>query len=120
VNLVEIDLIRGGQPTTLAKPGLIPPHRLATFHTCIYRGADPDRLEFYAMPLRHRLPRLPISLRRSDPRVVLDLQAIVDTAYDRGRYDDIDYSKPINPPLDPQDEPWARDLLAAAASGPPR
>jgi hypothetical protein len=120
VNLVEIDLIRGGQPTTLAKPGLIPPHRLATYHASIYRGADPDRLEFYAMPLRQRLPRLPIPLRRSDPRVILDLQGIVDTAFDRGRYDDIDYSQPLNPPLDPADEQWARERVAAALAGPPR
>lgn len=120
VNLVEIDLIRAGQPTTLAKPGLIPAHHLATYHASIYCGADPDRLEFYAMPLRQRLPRLPIPLRRSDARVVLDLQTIIATAYDRGRYDDIDYSKPLNPPLDLVDEQWARELLTAAAPRPVR
>ena len=68
------------------------------------------------MPLRQRLPRLPIPLRPTDKDVVLDLQSIVDTAYDRGRYDDIDYSRPLTPPLDRADEQWARDLLAAATT----
>jgi hypothetical protein len=65
------------------------------------------------MPLRQRLPRLPIPLRPADRDVVLDLQAVVDTAYDRGRYDDIDYSRPLQPPLDPADQQWASQLLVA-------
>jgi hypothetical protein len=66
-------------------------------------------LEYYPLPLRERLPPIPIPLRPTDPDVVLDLQAVVDTAYDRGRYDDI--ASPLHPPLDSADEQWAKQQL---------
>jgi hypothetical protein len=119
-NLVEIDLHRSGEPITLSKPSLIPTAHRALYHASIYSGSHRDRLEYYRIPLRERLPRLPIPQRPTDPRVVLDLQAVLDTAYDHGRYDDIDYSQPLNPPLDPADEQWARELIAAASSRPSR
>jgi hypothetical protein len=114
VNLVEIDLLRGGQPTTLITPGMVPPDKTGAYHVSVFRAANPDDLAYYPIHLRQRLPRLPIPLRPTDRDVVLDLQAVLDTAYDRGRYDDIDYSRALSPPLDPADEQWARDLLAGA------
>jgi uncharacterized protein DUF4058 len=115
VNLVEIDLLRIGQHTTLAKLGLIAPDKITTYHVNTFRAARPEFLEYFRMPLRERLPRLPIPLRPADRDVVLDLQAVVDTAYDRGRYDDIDYSRPLHPPLDPADQQWASQLPATRA-----
>ena len=112
VNLVEIDLVRAGQHATLAKLGLVPPNKVTTYHVSAFRAARTDLLEYYPLPLRQRLPRLPIPLRPSDPDAVLDLQAVLDTAYERGRYDDIDYATPLHPPLDPSDEQWAAQRLA--------
>jgi hypothetical protein len=113
VNLVEIDLLRVGQHTTLAKLALVPSDLITTFHVNIFRATRGDRLEYFPVALRERLPRLPIPLRRSDPDAVLDLQAVADLAYERGRYDDIDYSRPLQPPLHPADLEWASALLAA-------
>jgi hypothetical protein len=120
VNLVEIDLVRSGRPTTLVKPADLPQGTAAPFHVSVFRASRPAELSYYPLPLRQRLPRLAIPLRATDRDVALDLQAVMDTAYDRGRYDDVDYSKPLDPPLDPPDEQWARELLAAASSRPPR
>ena len=113
VNLVEIDLVRTGQHATLAKLDLLPRGSATTYHVSAFRAARPDVLEYYRLPLREQLPRLPIPLRPTDPDAVLDLQAVVDTAYDRGRYDDIDYAAPLQPPLDPADHDWAAKLLAS-------
>jgi hypothetical protein len=121
VNLVEIDLVRSGRPTTLVKPTDVPPDRLGQYHVSVFRAAKWDELAYFPLPLRQRLPPLPIPLRAGDRDVVLDLQAVLGTAYERGRYDEeIDYSQPLNPPLDRADEQWARELIAAAPPRPPR
>jgi hypothetical protein len=112
VNLVEIDLLRTGEPTTLAKPGMLPADRVTPYHASVHRAHRPDRIEYFRMPLRERLPRFPIPLRPTDPDVILDLQAVVDQTYDRGRYDDIDYRRPLSPPLIPADATWAQGIVA--------
>lgn len=118
VNLVEIDLLRVGRPTTLAS-GEVASDKSGTFyHASVWRSSNPSQVEYYEMPLRQPLPRLPIPLRPNDPDVTLDLQAVLDTAYDRGRYDDIDYSTPVDPPLDASDGQWASALLEAAGFRP--
>jgi hypothetical protein len=46
--------------------------------------------------------------------VVLDLQQVVDEAYETGRYDRADYRRPLKPPLSPEDAAWAAELLRKA------
>jgi hypothetical protein len=73
-------------------------------------------LEFYRCPRRERLPVFGVPLRRGEPDAALDLQALVDQCYERGRYDrKIDYSKPPEPPLPPEDLAWARGIVSASA-----
>lgn len=115
-NVVEVDLFRAGTSPTLAGGCPIPPMARSMYHACVYRAVQAEVIEYYPIHLRQRLPRLPIPLRPTDRDVVLDLQAVLDTAYERGRYDDIDYSQPLKAPLDGPDEQWARDLLAAAST----
>lgn len=69
------------------------------------------------MPLRRRLPLLPIPLREREPRLPLDLQALVDQAYTAGRYHKLDYRAALEPPLRPEDVAWAQTLLTAAGRG---
>ncbi len=113
VNLVEIDLLRAGRATTLTREADLPPGVRTPYHASVLRASDPDRLAYYRIPLRERLPRLPIPLRPTDPDVILDLQAVVDQAYERGRYDDIDYSLPLVPPLLQDDSAWADATVRA-------
>src|SRR5205807_4228958 len=42
-NVVEVDLLRGGRPVTLASPDLIPPKYRAAYHASVYRAAKPER-----------------------------------------------------------------------------
>ena len=63
------------------------------------------------MPLRERLPAVRIPLRQSDDDVPLELQPLIERAYDYGAYDDIDYHRDPEPPLGPEDAAWADQLL---------
>jgi hypothetical protein len=116
INVVEIDLLRGGGWTlpdrTLLKP--VPPGRIH-YHVAVIRPPRVGRREFYIMRLRERLPAIRIPLRRTDPDVALDLQILVDQCYERGRYADvIDYSKPPHPPLPQEEAAWASEIVQSS------
>jgi hypothetical protein len=59
------------------------------------------------------LPVIRLPLRPTDADVLLNFQALIDRCYHHGRYDDIDYRAPPNPPLESADAAWANELLAA-------
>lgn len=61
--------------------------------------------------LRERLPVVAVPLR-GDESVLLDLQSVLDTAYDRAGYDLIlDYEAELAPPLAADDRAWARERV---------
>lgn len=115
INVVEIDLLRGGAwalpDRSLLKP--VPPGRV--FHyVAVTRPPRFTRCEFYVLPLRERLPAIRVPLRRTDLDAALDLQVLIDQCYDRGRYASIlDYSHPPHPPLPDEEAAWAKGILAA-------
>ncbi len=91
-NLVEIDLL-SGPTTTLARAFEINSPPDWRYNVSISRPHRRHQLEIYAIPLKERLPRCRIPLRRADPDVVLDLPAVFTRCYDAGSYDlIIDYS----------------------------
>ncbi len=113
-SLVEIDLVRAGHRILALAPYDIPvPHR-GHYLACISPGWRHNRRELFPMPLRTRLPVLPIPLRQNEHPVPLDLQALLDQAYSSGRYDDIDYRVDPDPPLPAEDAAWTAELLQAA------
>ena len=113
VNLVEIDLLRGGKRVLAVSKGLVPQSHQTTYSVCVTRGWKPGYFELYAVPLDRPLPTIKIPLRETDQDVPLDLQAIIDRCYRNGRYDDIDYSIDPSPPLKELDRAWIEKLLAA-------
>lgn len=59
----------------------------------------------------------PLPLRSPDPDVSLDLQPILDRAYEQAAYElRIDYSSPPEPPLTDEHDSWTAELIAAGAS----
>lgn len=116
VNLVEIDLLRGGRHTVaLPAENVRPPGDSARGIVCVMRDAKPTRREVYYLPLRERLPAIRIPLRITDADVVLDLQPLIDRCYRTGGYWQTDYSRPPEPPLNEADAAWARERLQQAA-----
>jgi hypothetical protein len=115
VSLVEIDLLRQGRRVLNVLPSHIPARVRTTYQVCVRRGWRPQQCEVYPVPLRSPLPAISIPLRQKDADVRLDLQAILEQAYHKGRYYlTINYAEPPDPPLTGDDAKWARKLIKAA------
>jgi hypothetical protein len=115
INLVEIDLLRGGRRSLVWPMRCIPRYARTTYLACTSRAANVGQLEVYPIPLRKPLPKLQIPLRPKDNDIHVDLQPLLDVAYRKGRYGTtIDYSRPLDPPLAGADAPWADMLLKQA------
>ncbi|MGC1720132.1 MAG: DUF4058 family protein [Isosphaeraceae bacterium] len=112
VSLVEIDLLRAGTRVLSVPFDRIPEGHRSAYAVCARRGWKPFEIEYYRIPLRERLPAIPIPLRRDDRDVALDLQSLIDQCYESGRYgDDIDYREEPDPPLGGDYARWAEALL---------
>ena len=110
VQVVEIDLLRRGTRTELARPR--PPGDYCVF---VFRGDRRPNVDVYAWGIRDALPSVRVPLKAPDPDVVLDLRAVVTSAYDRSRYHrKLRYDRPPSSPLAASDSPWAEELLTQA------
>jgi hypothetical protein len=117
VNLVEIDLLRAGNHTTL-----IPQARLLEaapafqYHVCVWRFDQPEDFFIYPFTLADRLPVLTVPLLPGDPPVLLDLQAIFTRAYDTGPYRRrVNYrSVGVVPALNDAWDAWVQQRLEAS------
>jgi hypothetical protein len=113
-NLVEIDLLRGGERVLLCPVENIPKEHRTPYQVCVYRQSNPSGYEIYRVPLRERLPSIRIPLRETDDDVALDLQFLIEETYARAAYDFIDYAREPVPPLDAADATWADGILKGA------
>ncbi len=114
VNLVEIDFVRVGDWIFSVTENALPPEKRTPYMICVFRAVHPYERAFYPLPLRERLPRFAIPLRSQDKDIVLDLQPVIDEAYETGRYDRTDYRRPLKPPPPPEDVAWASEILRKA------
>jgi Protein of unknown function (DUF4058) len=117
VNLIEIDLLRGGQ-RLLPYPELAEAvHQLACDYLVLinrqrHRLDDGMDYTLYPIALRDPLPCLPIPLAHDDPDIALDLQIVTQEINRRALYHRmVDYSRPPEPPLSPTDMLWGQDVL---------
>jgi hypothetical protein len=90
VNLMEIDLLRGGR-----RPPLITPLPEAPYFIFLSRGERRPAVEIWPLSLQEVIPILPVPLRTPDPDVPLDLVQAIQTVYTEAAYDlRIDYNQP--------------------------
>lgn len=116
-NLVEIDLLGDGPPTTLARLGRMDEPAGWRYIVSVLRNQTDVQIEAYPIPLRQRLPRCRIPLRTEDDDAILDLPAVFTRCYDVGGYDLlVDYSQPPPVELTPDDEAWRVALLSGLIS----
>ena len=115
-HLVEIDLLRTG-PHVLAVPEEVA-HQYGPYDylVCVNLALGArEGFQLYPRRLRDRLPRIRLPLMTPDPDVVLDLQAVLARTYEAGGYmERLDYTAPCVPPLSPEDQRWADDLICEA------
>ncbi len=115
VNLVEIDLLRRG-PHVTATPLALLHQKLGEFDYHVSVVLPGGRPSHYAagIKLADRLPAIGIPLDPGAPPITIDLQPMIDLAYDRGRYPELlNYREPCDPPLTPDQQAWAEDVLRA-------
>lgn len=111
IHFVEIELLRAGTRTKLAKP--LP---AADYFVNVFRADRTPDVNVYSWKLRDKLPAVPIPLRRPDHDVLLDLRTALHTAYEQGRYDrKLRYARPLDPPLSADEMRWTGSLLQSAS-----
>ena len=111
VNLVEIELVRGGECVLAIPEDRIPVACRTPYRICVRRAATPERAEIYPVPLRLPLPNIRIPLRPSDEDVVLRLQPLINDCYRDGRYQRIDYRVEPVPRFGEEDAAWLDQRL---------
>jgi hypothetical protein len=118
-HLVEIDLLRVGEHVMAVSQWLARSRRPYNYLACVNRYQVPrGEFELYPCGLRERLPRIGVPLAGDDPDVPLDIQAGIARVYEAGEYGAVlNYRKPCEPPLSPEDQAWADELTTAVAAG---
>jgi hypothetical protein len=121
-NLVEIDLLRGG-----TRMPMLDPWPNSPYYLLVAREMLAPHCRVWPAFFDRPLPIIPVPLARPDPDIPLALQPLIETICQRGRYEeDIDYAKPLTPPLGPEQTAWLQRQLQGGAtpaerpSGPPR
>jgi hypothetical protein len=99
-HLLEIDLLRYGTHTTVVP--LKQARAMAgpfDYHACLRQGKRPGEYLVYPVQLGQRLPVIGLPLLPDDGKVLVDLQAVLDRAYDMGRFRQrANYTDPPPPP----------------------
>jgi hypothetical protein len=108
--LIEIDLLRGGEPMPLENA----PESL--YRIVVSRYIHRPRVELWPLGLKEPLPVIPIPLKRPDPDAQLDLQEAVHRVYDSARYATYLYDTEPEPPLAGDDRAWAQQYLPQVPS----
>jgi hypothetical protein len=113
VNLVEIDLFRGGTHTTAVPPGPAAERAGAfDYHVCVSRAGKPEDFEVYPIRLSQQLPTVAIPLAPGTPDVPIPIQPVLDRCYDVGLYARrVKYTEPPEPPLTDEQRQWAEGIL---------
>jgi hypothetical protein len=97
-HLIEIDLLRAGQPLTIEGEPLQSHYRIL-----VSRSQQRPMADLYPFNLAEPMPSFPVPLKPGEPEPIIPLQDLVDGLYDQLGYDYfIDYEQ--DPP-----PPWTRD-----------
>ena len=116
-NLVEIDLVRSGWRMPMVEPWPKSPYYLL-----VGREDHVPSCRVWPASFQEPLPVIPVPLASPDPDLPLALQPMIEAVYERSRYGRrLDYTKPLTPPLSPEENAWLAERLrpAEAQTKPP-
>ncbi|MEG4203893.1 DUF4058 family protein [Microcoleus sp. Pol7_A1] len=106
-HFVEIDLLRGWEPLPVLENNIA-----ASYRILVSRANQRPLADLYLFNLSDAIPSFPLPLRSPDVEPIVDLQALLNTVYDRAGYDfTIDYTAELVPALSETDATWADALL---------
>ncbi len=110
-NLIEIDLLRAGDPMPVSHP----PAR-SDYRILVSRGERRPKADLIPFGVQDEIPRFPLPLRRGDVEPEVDIAAVLRDVYSRKGYERrVDYGQPPVPPFDGRDAEWADALLRKAS-----
>ncbi len=105
-SLVEIDLLRSGEPMPMK------PLPKSFYRILVRRGWEGNKGTLYAFGLRRPIPEIPVPLRQGEKEAKLNLNPLLSDIYDRARYHlRLNYSHPPDPPLPPDEMAWVQKIL---------
>jgi len=111
-NLVEIDLLRGGEPMPVI--GKLPP---SDYRILISREARRPHAQVYPFNLHQPIPVFSLPLLPGDDEPPLEVNTILHDLYARAHYEMVvNYTRPPVPPLVEEDAAWAAELIKNAHS----
>lgn len=106
-HLVEIDLLREGEPLALADSPVASSYRIL-----VSRSQTRPLAALYAFNLAQRIPAFPLPLQPEDEEPFVNLQSLLNEVYERSGYDYfIDYQSDPLPPLTEAELNWLDSLL---------
>jgi hypothetical protein len=105
INLVEIDLLRGGR-----RPPMLDPWPNSPYTLLVARSTSlSHRCDVWRASFQRPLPEIFVPLAESDADIPLRLQPMIEAIYKRSRYGgSIDYKKPLKPPLRGAEAAWVK------------
>ncbi len=105
-SLVEIDLLRAGEPMPVVSPACRSDYRIL-----VSRGRDRPRAQLYPFTMRQPIPTFPVPLQPGEEELPVDLGALLHALYRRARYHLVlNYDGTAVPPLDEAEADWANRL----------
>jgi hypothetical protein len=108
-NLVEIDLLRAGDPMPVVGAQVQSDYRIL-----VSRGIQRPRASLIAFTLRQPIPAFTLPLLPGDDEPEVALNRILHALYQRARFDlRLDYTQAPIPPLAEADAAWARELITS-------
>lgn len=106
-HLVEIDLIRTGEPMPIMGNGSASAYRIL-----VSRGDRRPNATLYAFGVRQAIPTFPLPLKPEDQEPIVDIGRLLHDLYDRASYDlRLDYTGEPDPSLPAAEATWADQLL---------
>jgi hypothetical protein len=113
-NLVEIDLLRGGQ-----RMPMVGPWPQSPYYLLVGREDHVPSCRVWPASFKEPLPEIPVPLASPDPDLPLALQPMIDAVYERSRYGRrLDYTRPLTPPLSPEESAWLAERLRPETAQP--
>jgi len=83
-HLVEIDLLRKGQPMPIISEKIISDYRIL-----VSKSETRPQAELYTFNLPDAIPTFPLPLRSADREILVDLKQLLDEIYQLGSYNSI-------------------------------
>jgi hypothetical protein len=111
IAFVQIDLLLQGEPVLHEDAQFVLQQRRAPYHVATHGRLSDGKWRVYPIRLAERLPAVAIPLRPDDKPAPLELQRLLDVAFETGAYDTFDYRQDPPGPLSDADRAWLDEHL---------